>query len=238
MSTTLAVSSNARSRARDILAKESAFSRCSPAVIDAIVERSTLLSFKRDEYVYRQGEPGDNMMILISGQLKTSSVTEETGEFVLGYQKPGSVIGEIAVIDGGPRTANVTAVEPSEAVAIYRRDLLMIIGGNPLAMFGLLEGLCDRLRRTNALFEGHGLDSDTTIAACLNRLMRDRGKATPEGTAVEIKVTQSDLSCFLGLPRETVSRALSELMVANLIETTATSIKVIDLKGLAAAADR
>ena len=149
MSTTLAVTTDGRSRARDILATESAFSRCSPAVIDAIIERSTLLSFKRGEIVYRQGEPGDNMMILISGSLKTSSVTEETGEFVLGYQQPGAVIGEIAVIDGGARAANVTAMEPSETVAIYRRDLLMMIGGNPLAMFGLLEGLCDRLRRTN-----------------------------------------------------------------------------------------
>ena len=104
-------------------------------------------------------------------------------------------------------------------------------------MFALLEGLCGRLRQTNALFESQTLEAGARVADCLLRLAREHGQTTAKGTIIDLKLTQRDLGGHLGLTRETVSRSFGDLREAGLIEIAGTSIVILDALGLQAVAE-
>ena len=228
---------DARDRARRVLAGSSAFQACMPAVIDEIMQHAVLVKLPRGDAMYRQGEEGDSMMVVLSGSLKITNVTADGKEVVLGFLKSGALIGEIAAIDGRERAANVIAMEPVEAVAIYRRDILPILRANPDAMFALLEGLCGRLRATNALFESQTLEAGARVADGLLRLANEHGQKTARGTIIDLKLTQRDLGGHLGLTRETVSRSLGDLREAQMVEISGTSILILDAEGLRGVAE-
>ena len=91
------------------------------------MRRGSVVRHARGETIYSQGSPGDSLIILLSGSLKITNVTTDAREVVLGFAKPGALIGEIAVLDGSPRSADVVALEATEAFVIYRRDLMPIL---------------------------------------------------------------------------------------------------------------
>ena len=228
---------DARDRARRVLKESSAFAACSPAVIDEIMQHAVVVKLPRGDALYRQGEQGDSMMVLLTGSLKVTSITAEGRELVLGFLKPGSLIGEIAALDGRERTANVVAMEAVEAVAIYRRNLLPILRANADAMFALLAGLCGRLRATNALLESQTLEAGARVADGLLRLANEHGQKSAKGTLIDLKLTQRDLGGHLGLTRETVSRTLGDFREAGLIEIVGTAILILDGDGLRGVAE-
>ncbi len=182
--------------------------------------------------MYRQGEPGDNLTVVLSGSLKVVNVTAEAKEVVIAFLAAGALIGEIAVLDGHPRTASVVAMEAVEAVALYRRDLMPILRANPDALLALLEATCARLRTTIALVESYGLETEARVAACLLRLAGEHGRETGSETTIEMKLNQRDLGSHLGLARETISRTLSDFRSSGLIELRGALIVILDFDGL------
>jgi len=224
---------DAKTRAKDLLKQRSVLARCPENVLDDIVRRGSVVRHARGETIYSQGSPGDSLVILLSGSLKITNVTTDAREVVLGFAKPGALIGEIAVLDGSPRSADVVALEATEAFVIYRRDLMPILRSNPDATFALVEGLCSMIRATNARVESQGMQTQARCAACLVNLVQQHGREAGEDSVViDLKITQRDLGNFLGLTRETVSRTLSEFKESGLIETKGNSIVVLDLDGL------
>ena len=223
---------DARTRARAVLKGDSAFASCPDAVIDEVMRRAKVQKYTKGESLCRQGDAGDSLMIVLTGSLKVTNVTSEAKEVVLGFLKSGSLIGEIAALDGRSRTANVVALEATEAVIIFRRDLMPILRQNPDAMFALLEGLCGRLRSTIELVESYSLETDTRVAGSLVRFMDEHGQKIKDGIAIDLKLTQRDLGSYLGLTRETVSRTLSEFRDQGLVEMRGTVIVVLDADGL------
>lgn len=228
---------DARARARAVLKMGSAFAACPDSVIDEIMRRAQVHRFAKGETVCRQGEPGDSLMIVLSGSLKVTNVTAEARDVVLGFLKAGALLGEIAALDGRERTASVVTLEPVELVTIYRRDLLPILRQNPDSMFALLEGLCGRLRSTINLVESYSLETEARVASCLVRLLDEHGLEAAGGMAIDLKLTQRDLGSHLGLTRETVSRTLGEFREQGLLEIRGMSIVVIDADGLRAVAE-
>jgi CRP-like cAMP-binding protein len=226
-----------RERARRILETESAFAACGAGLIGEIIRHARPIRLAKGDTMYRQGEPGDSMMIVVAGSLKVTNVTSEGKEVVLGFLRPGALTGEIAVLDGKARTASVVALEPVEAVAIYRRDLIPLLRANPDAMFALLEGLCGRLRSTNLLVESQTLEAEARVAACLVRLGQEHGQDAEGGTLIDLKITQRDLGSHLGLTRETVSRTLSAFRDEGLVELSGTTILLKDSARLAEIAE-
>ncbi len=224
---------DATSRAKALLTEKSVLSRCPDAVLDDLVRRGSVVRHARGETVYSQGAPGDSLMVLLSGSLKITNVTTDAREVVLGFAKPGAVIGEIAVLDGSPRSADVVALEATEAFVIYRRDLMPILRANTEAMLGLVEGLCGMVRTANTRLESQGMQTHARCAACLVDLAGKHGRPDgDESVVIDLKITQRDLGNYLGLTRETVSRTLSEFKDSGLVEMRGNSIVVLDLEGL------
>ena len=221
-----------RARARALMKASSTFGACPDATIDEIVRRAQLQKFAKGESLCHQGDPGDSLMIVLSGSLKVTNITADAKEVVLDFLKAGALIGEIAALDGRERTANVVALEPTETVVIFRRDLMPVLRQSNEAMFALLEGLCARIRATNALVESFSRGTDVRVAACLVRLIEEHGQDAQGGKTIDLKLTQRDLGSHLGLTRETVSRTLSDFRDHGLVEVRGTSIVVLDVDGL------
>ncbi|MCB1520443.1 MAG: cyclic nucleotide-binding domain-containing protein [Hyphomicrobiaceae bacterium] len=151
---TLSDVTDPRERARRFLKSESTFSLCSDDFIAAIMEHSVVIRLAAGETIFRAGEPGDSLMIVLKGSVDVVNTSGCGRDVVLATMHAGSVVGEIAVLDGHARTASVVAREPVEVVAIYRHDLMPILADNTDALLALLEATCRRLRATNELMQG------------------------------------------------------------------------------------
>lgn len=221
-----------REAARRVLETASAFAGCAREVIDAILRPAVAVAFARGDVVYRRGEAGSSLMVVVAGSLKVSNVTAEGRDVVLGFVRAGGLIGEVAALDGRERTATVVALEPTEALIIHRRDLMAVLEARPQAALAVMTGLCARLRETNRLLESLSLDAMARVADCLLRLAGQHGVPSKEGLAIDLKLTQRDLGGHLGLTRETVSRTLSELRQAGAIELAGAAIVILDREAL------
>jgi CRP/FNR family transcriptional regulator, cyclic AMP receptor protein len=124
-------------------------------------ERSTLAelferrTFATDETIFHQGEPGDEIFLVIHGRVQLH-LTSDTGErVVLVEETRGGVFGEISLLDGGPRTASALAMEATEALTLDREKLLELVQLHAHVAIDLLTVMGQRLRGTDALLRTH-----------------------------------------------------------------------------------
>ena len=221
-----------RHLARQMLKTRSCFSTCPDDVIDSIMDRASSIKLTKGNVLYRQGEPGESLMVVLEGRLKVVKTTADAKEVVLAFLGAGDIIGEMAVLDGHPRSAGVVAMEPVEGVNIYRRDLIHILKRHPDALLGLLAAVCRRLRTTISLIETYSLQTESRVAAALFRLAQSHGRTSGKELIIEARGTQSDLGNHLGLTRETVSRTLGDLRSMGLLKLQGQKIVIVDVDGL------
>ena len=190
----------------------------------AVVKRLT-----RNETLIEAGDPGDSMMIVLSGTLKVCVDSSNGREVVLDYLGPGGIIGEIAVFDGKPRTANVIAIEPVELVDLQQRFVLPFLESNPTAALRIIELLCDKLRRTNAIVQdSSGVARGPRLARGLLRLMEEHGVRTGDQVSIGFRISQTELGNYVNISRENVNRQLREWEEAGLIQVARGSVTVLD----------
>ena len=178
-------------------------------------ERERLLSFARSErhaegaVIFRKGDPGDSLMMIVSGRIKISNSSPGGPEVVLSMLGDGEVLGEMAVFEDGTRSADATAIEDSELLVLHRRDVLPFLESNPRICVRLLAVLSARLRRTSAALQDRTF---LTIASRLAKTLLDlavqQGEAEDEGVRVTLGFSQRNLGAMLGASRETVNRQL------------------------------
>lgn len=199
----------------------------------AVVKRLT-----RNEVLIAAGDPGDSMMIVLSGTLKVSVTSSSGREVVLDYLGPGGIIGEIAVFDGKPRTANVTAMESAELVVLQRRFVLPFLEKNPPAALRIIELLCDKLRRTNALVQDGSTGSKAPkLALGILRLLEEHGVRENDSVSIGFRMSQTELGNYVNISRENVNRQLREWETAGLVTVTRGHISVLDETALRRVAD-
>ena len=181
------------------------------------VQRVELMRFARQNRVaagkllFSQGDPGDSLLVVLTGTLKVFILTPSGREVVLDYVSRGGLIGEIAVLDGGPRTAGVMAVDDCQLLMFRRADLLPFLSRHLDVALRVIEVLCARLRRTNDLVEASstGLAMGPKLARGLLRLARTHHGDRPLKDAV-LPIRQSDLAAHIGVSRENANRQLRE----------------------------
>jgi CRP-like cAMP-binding protein len=110
--------------------------------LETVADRASETTFQDGETVTREGDPGETFYIVTEGRLRVSQHEAKVGE--LG---PGDFLGEIALVDGRPRTATVTAIGPVEALVIQRADFLEMIEFDSAVRLGILMALTERIRK-------------------------------------------------------------------------------------------
>jgi CRP/FNR family transcriptional regulator, cyclic AMP receptor protein len=177
------------------------------ASLDRIVGLATQRSFRAGEIVFSQGDPGDALYAVVSGRIRISSGTAEGREISLNIMEPGETLGEIALLDGGTRTATATATEPSELVSIRRDHFVALLEREPRVALELLKLCGERLRWTSGLVEDAALlDAPARLAKRLLSLGELHGRRSNSG--ITLKISQEDLATFLGVSRQVVNQYL------------------------------
>lgn len=186
--------------------------------LTALAGRLRRRSFRRGEVIIHRGDPAGALHIIRSGRVKITLPSEEGDETVLALLGEGACFGEVAALDGGPRSATVTSVEPTETLSLLRDDLLSFARESPDFALALITTLAARLRRADEWLEdAYFQDLDTRMARRLLELAEDHGRETPQGIEVELPLTQSDLAGMLGATRVSVNRLLGVYQDARLI---------------------
>ena len=206
----------------------SLFAGVDEEALTLLADRLRRRTFRRGEVVFHRGDPAGALHIIRSGRVKVTLPSVEGNETLLTLLTAGDCFGEIAALDGGPRSATITAVEPTETLALFREDLLTCAQEQPALALALITTLAGRLRRTDAWLEdAYFQDLDTRLARRLVELADEHGRPTAEGIEVAFPLTQSDLAGMLGVTRVSVNRLLGVYQDAGLLRLGKGSFTVL-----------
>lgn len=192
-----------------MLQRSPLFRGLSPPALERIAELAVQRSFRSGEIVFSQGDPGDALYAVVTGKIRISAGATDGREVFLNIMEPGDTFGEIALLDGGSRTASATATEPSELVSIRREHFLATLEREPRLALELLRLCGERLRWTSGQAEDAALlDAPARLAKRVLSLGQLHGQRTKDG--VTLKISQEDLASFLGVSRQVVNQYLQE----------------------------
>ncbi|MDE9450511.1 Crp/Fnr family transcriptional regulator [Aliiroseovarius sp. Z3] len=162
--------------------------------------------FKKGAQIFSHGEPGASLLIVETGRAEVSITTATGQKSILGLVGTGDVIGDIACLDGGPRSADVVAIEPLTGLEVARRDVLQILKEDGDSAILVIMALCQKARNASEMFELKALASGRSrLASCILRLLKDQNG---EAGVSRVQVSQSWLGAYAGLTRENVNRQL------------------------------
>jgi CRP-like cAMP-binding protein len=203
------------------------------ATLDRIAALAIRRHYPKGTTVFRQGDAGDALYAVISGQVRISAASHDGREVFLSLMEPGDTFGEIAVIDGLERTAGAVAVADSSLFLIRRSDLLALMQREPAVAVHLLQVFCRRLRWTTELIEEAAfLDLPARLARRLLRLSADSGVKGPNGTT--LRLSQGELANFLSASRQVVNQHLQEWRDGGWITLARGTIVILDEEALRA----
>ena len=172
-----------------------------------------------DEVLFLAGDPGDGCYRLEEGLLKVSMLSPTGAERILAILGPGSIVGDMAMIDGRPRSASVSALRECKLSFVSRAAFETVAAKNPEIYKHLLNVLAARLRDTDQVVAaGTFLPVKGRVARALLDLAKAFGKEVDGGRIViRQKLSQSDVAAMAGIARENVSRILNEWMRMKLV---------------------
>jgi len=172
-----------------------------------------------DEVLFLAGDPGDGCYRLEEGLLKVSMLSPTGAERILAILGPGSIVGDMAMIDGRPRSASVSALRECKLSFVSRTAFETVAAKNPEIYKHLLNVLAARLRDTDQVVAaGTFLPVKGRVARALLDLAKAFGKEVDGGRIViRQKLSQSDVAAMAGIARENVSRILNEWMRMKLV---------------------
>jgi CRP/FNR family cyclic AMP-dependent transcriptional regulator len=219
--------------ARKLLADSPLFGKLAPREREGLVARAQLRSFNAGETIFLMGALHDSMFAVLSGEVRISMPSADGKEVVLAIVHAGEVFGEIAMLDGKPRSADATALTACNLAVLDRRDVLTALDHNPTAWLGLLQVLCSRLRYTDQhLVELALLGLPERLAKTLLRAV-DAARAQ-SANRTDLRLSQYELANRVGAARESVNKCLHEWQRAGIIRIDKRVITIVDRAALEA----
>ncbi|MGF0538939.1 Crp/Fnr family transcriptional regulator [Agrobacterium sp. ES01] len=174
--------------------------------------------YRAGEVIFTMGAAGQSMMAIAEGSVRVDIVTPGGRDMTLSELRAGEVFGEIALLDGGERSANVRALTNCALVVVERRSLLDILQRNPKLSIKLIELLCERVRRSDErMIEIAFLDLPSRLARLLLRLTV-AAPASADKPLSRLSLSQSEIAKMIGNTRENVNRCLKKWQSAGLVE--------------------
>jgi CRP/FNR family cyclic AMP-dependent transcriptional regulator len=203
--------------------------------LDRLGAIGQLRSLRKGQTLFQKGERGDFIAIILSGTVKVCAFSITGAETVLNLLTPGEVLGEIAAIDGGARTADAIALEDCELLTISRASLLRQMSDDHDFTIALTRALCARLRRTSDALEATTLDMAGKVAAALLRLSQAQVETD---RPFELSVDQTTLANFSGLTRSNLNRVLKRFERAGVTVHEKGVLRILNRESLEAFAER
>jgi CRP/FNR family transcriptional regulator, cyclic AMP receptor protein len=214
-----------------ILRRHPLLGQLSPAVIEHLGSYMKRRNLPRGTVIFARGEPGNGLICVLAGAVKISMLSADGREIVLTIMQVGDIFGEIALLDGHPRTADATAMTDCELMVIERRDFIPFLRSQPGLTIQIMEILCSRLRRTTEQVQDLTLlNLRTRLAKTLIQLIADDERP---GSAPKVLITQREISQIVGISRESTNKHLRSLAKQGLIRLERGAIVVLNPDKLA-----
>jgi len=219
-----------------LLARTSLFAAMDESDRAAVADQMREVKFEPGRLIFARSDLGQSIYLLIEGRVRLSVLTPDGKELMLRHAGPGDVFGEIAALDGGPRTADATAVTRVRAMVLTHTSLFALIERRPGMVRSALRFVCQRLRETSDQVESIALYRlEARLARYLLSLVRGLASEC-EITEVQLPMSQGDLALMLGATRQSVNAALGALVDTGAIERSGNRIvcRLGKLAGIAA----
>jgi CRP/FNR family cyclic AMP-dependent transcriptional regulator len=203
--------------------------------LEALTGHMRRRRFRRGEVIFHQDDLGDSLQVVVSGAVKIVLPSPEGEEAIIASLHPGEFFGELALLDGAPRSTTATAIEPTDTLALSREHFLQLIDDDPQLVRALLHALAEELRRlTGHVEELHCLDLAGRLSTRLVRLAREANGQSAGHVELDWPYTQSDLAAMIGGTRQSVNKLLSGLVDDGLVRIEREVLVIPDLARLEA----
>lgn len=184
--------------------------------LQGLAERSFPRRLRDGQILFTEGEPSEHLFVVRSGRIRIVARSPRGDELVLSVLGPGEVLGELSVIDQGPRSATAEALGDVELLAVAAADVRALLEAQPALLLAAAAELAGTVRRlTGSAADLVFLDLPRRLA----KLLLGEASAGPDGTLrVDPGMSQSGLAARLGVTRQTLNRALSGLTRRGWVE--------------------
>ena len=190
-------------------------------------------SFARGHALFHENGTPDRVVVLLTGFVKLSRLSEDGREVILAIRGPGDLLGEQSAIDGQPRSATATALDPVTAMVLSTPDFVRVLESQPRVALVLLKMLSHRLREADLQRMELSLqDTTARVAARILELSERFGDRAEAGVEINLPISQEELAGWTGCSRDSVVKALQAMRNLGWIETGRRRITVRELEQL------
>jgi CRP-like cAMP-binding protein len=187
----------------------------------------------KGEVLFHEGQPGDQLFLIIEGKVKLGHASADGRESLMAVLGPGEMFGELSLFDPGPRAASATALTEARVVRLDNAQLMPWLAGRPEVAASLLQALARRLRRTNeAMADLVFSDVPGRVAKALMELGEKFGTMVSGGLLVTHDMTQEEIAQLVGASRETVNKALADFAQRGWISLESRQVLILDVERL------
>jgi CRP-like cAMP-binding protein len=200
-----------------LLSRTPLFAGVPSAELEPLLADFRLRRYATGSFIFREGDPGDHLYLVGSGEVKISRTMEAGGEAVFAVLGGGDLFGELAVLqENAVRSADAQAIAGTECFVLHRQPLVAFLKGHPAVMWRVITVLSDYIRRKDEAYSDLAFnDIPGRVARKLLELGAARGETV--GSAIRVPISQRNLAGLIGASRENVNRALSRFASVGVI---------------------
>ncbi len=221
---------------RDALKRLWLFSELADAEIDQIRALARAQRYAARQTIVSQGDESADLFLIIDGRLRVSSCNANGDEVVLSIMGPGEVFGEMALLDGAPRSATVSTLDACQLLVIEAGAFHSLLRQMPTLAQSLMKVMARRIRDlTDRTQDVALLDVESHLAKVLLALASRFGDHSRTGqTAITLKLSQQELASMVGATRELVNRRLRAWAQRGIVELVSGSLVIKQRQALEA----
>ena len=196
-----------------------------------IADKMVAKHFENGNYIFLEDSDGEQCFFVLEGSVKVTRLSKDGREVILAMLNEGDFFGEMSLLDGESRSANVIALEKTKVLTLDRNDFIAVVNDYPQIAVQLLKELARRLRKSDRQIASLSLsDAEKRIALCIIRFADEQGVIQNGKVSIPKTPIQQDIANMAGTSRETVSRALGLLEKEDLIERNGRELIILDYK--------
>ena len=205
------------------------FTDLSDSDLNRIASKMVSRDYEKGQMILLEESTGETFFIITSGTVKVTRLSDDGREVILALLGESDFFGEMSLLDGEGRSANIVANEDAEVMTLSRRDFLECLETYPKIAIALLEELAVRIRKSDQQIESLSLsDSEQRIGITLIRLAEESGTIKRGDVTVQNLPYQQDIANMAGTSRETVSRTLKLLEDKKLVKRNGSDITIFN----------
>ena len=194
-----------------------------------ISEKMVSKHYDSGETILLEASEGEQCFFVTEGSVKITRLSKKGREVILAILSDGDFFGEMSLLDGEFRSANVVALEDTEVLTLNRNDFLLVLKNYPQIAIRLLKEMAHRLRKSDRQIASLSLsDAEKRIAMCILRIADEKGVIKKGQVSIPKIPIQQDIANMSGTSRETVSRALKLLVKEGFVQRKGKELIIYD----------